>query len=126
MEISIFFAQFFGWYLVIMGIIILLRGRGFLGELFRLIEDKSFLLLAGYLTLFLGLGVVILHNVWVEDWRVIVTILGWLTLVKGVLLIGFPRNYAKLGSIFMKNPSLLRILMVITVLLGAGLIWLSY
>jgi len=32
---------------------------------------------------------VVLHNVWVWDWRVTITILGWLTLIKGILKIGF-------------------------------------
>ncbi len=57
------------------------------------------------LTYFMGFTAVILgsimvnyHNVWVKDWTVLVTILGWLALVKGILLITFPRfvqSYSK-------------------------------
>ena len=96
MDTSIFLAQFFGWYMIIMGVIILVRGEAFLEELLKEIEDKGFLLLGGYLTLFLGLGMVILHNIWTEDWRVIITILGWLTLLKGILLIAFSKEYLNL------------------------------
>jgi len=125
MDTSIFLAQFFGWYMIIMGVIILVRGEAFLEELLKEIEDKGFLLLGGYLTLFLGLGMVILHNIWTEDWRVIITILGWLTLLKGILLIAFSKEYLKFVLPFTKNPRLTRILTLIVIPLGAGLIWLS-
>ena len=125
MDISIFLAQFFGWYMIIIGIIILVRRRAFLEELLKEIEDKGFLLLSGYLTLFLGLGMVILHNIWIGDWRVIITILGWLTLLKGILLIAFSKEYLKFVLPFTKNPGLIRMLTFIIIPLGAGLIWLS-
>ena len=115
--------------MVIMGLIILVRGKVFLEEIFKLVEDKSFLVFGGYLALFLGLGTVVLHNVWVEDWRVIITVFGWLTLIKGVLLLGFSKSYAsyiKFISALKNKPTLILILAVIPVLLGAWLIWLSY
>ena len=129
MEITFFLAQFLGWYLVIMGLIVLVRGRVFLEELLALIEDKGFLLFGGYLALFLGLTTVILHNVWVADWRVTITIFGWLSLVKGVLLIGFPRSYAsyvRFVSVLKNKPMLIRIWAVSIGLLGAWLVWMSY
>jgi len=125
MDISIFFAQFFGWYMVIMGLLILVKGKVFLEELLKMVENKSFLLLSGYLTLFLGLTTVILHNVWVEDWRVIITIFGWLTLIKGVLLIGFSNYYLKIAAYFVNKSMLIRILSITIIPLGALLIWVS-
>lgn len=60
----------------------------------RLIEDfyrnAAVVYLAGFMAVVLGSLVVVHHNLWVTDWRVLITILGWLALIKGVLLIVFP------------------------------------
>ena len=126
MEITFFLAQFLGWYFFIVGLIFLVRGKALTEWLPRLFEDKSFLLIGGLLTLIYGLVTVILHNVWVADSRVIITILGWLSLIGGALLIGFPERYSKFANVFINNPASIRIVMVITMLFGAGLIWMSY
>lgn len=38
-----------------------------------------------------GLLIIVGHNIWVADWRVIVTIVGWLTVFKGVIVLIFPQ-----------------------------------
>lgn len=126
MEISIFLAKFWGWLLVIVSLVFLLRKKMFLEELFRLLEDKGFVLVSSYLALILGLVTVILHNVWVADWRVVITIFGWFSLIKGVVRFGFPEISQKLVPALFKNkPILTQGLLVIAILLGAWLIWMS-
>jgi hypothetical protein len=46
--------------------------------------------LNGTLLLIGGLAVIRNHNLWVVDWRAIVTILGWLALLSGLLRMSFP------------------------------------
>ena len=53
-------------------------------------DDKTITISTGYITFLLGLITVILHNIWAGDLRVAVTILGWVTPIKGVEKIGFP------------------------------------
>lgn len=125
MEISIFLAKFWGWLLVIVCLVFLLRKKVLLEELFRLVEDKGFVLLSGYLALIVGLVTVVLHNVWVADWRVVITIFGWVSLIKGIVRIGFPVALQKWVPIFKNKPALTQILLVIAILLGAWLIWMS-
>ena len=110
---------------MIVCLIFLLRRRVLIEELFRLVEDKSFALISGYLALILGLVTVILHNIWVPDWRVAVTIFGWISLIKGIMRIGFPEIPQKLVPTFKNKPILTQILLVIAVFLGAWLIWAS-
>ena len=53
----------------------------------------------GFTAVILGFLMVNYHNNWAKDWTVLVTILGWLALMKGVLIIAFPRfvrSYSKL------------------------------
>jgi hypothetical protein len=44
----------------------------------------------GMWILILGTIMVLFHNVWIAGWPVIITILGWLTLIKGAMFIIFP------------------------------------
>ncbi|WP_421724363.1 hypothetical protein [Bauldia sp.] len=57
-----------------------------------------------------GLAVVWFHNLWVRDWRVIVTLLGWLSLIAGLFRMAFPDGpqaapgigaYAVIGLLFL-------------------------
>ena len=44
------------------------------------------------LTLVLGLAVVAGHNVWVADWPVVITLFGWILVVKSTLFLLFPQS----------------------------------
>ena len=124
MGVESFLAKFWGWLLVIVCLIFLLRKKS-LDDMFRLVKDKGFTLLSGYLALVLGLVTVILHNVWVADWRVVVTIFGWISLIKGTSRIAFPEAVQKVVPKFQKRPGLTQVLLLVVILLGAWLIWVS-
>jgi hypothetical protein len=40
----------------------------------------------------MGLITVSVHNIWAFDWRVVITCLGWVAILKGVHKIGFPES----------------------------------
>jgi len=121
MEISIFFAKFLGGFYVIFGLLFL--GAKFLGKVIEMTKDKAFVISTGYISLLLGLATVILHNIWVLDWRVVITILGWSTLIKGILKIGFPEFINKQAQRF-KSQQTLEAMMLL--FLGVWLLWLSF
>lgn len=121
MEISIFFARFLGGFYVIFGLMFL--GAKFLGRVIEMTEDKAFVISTGYISLLLGLATVVLHNVWVLDWRIAITILGWSTLIKGILKIGFPEFIHKQAQIFKKQQTFEAIILT---LLGAWLLGVSF
>lgn len=47
--------------------------------------------LSGFFTAALGVILVTYHNRWDGGWPVVITVIGWLSLVKGVLLMAFPK-----------------------------------
>ena len=53
-------------------------------------ENSGLVYLGGFMALVVGALLVHAHNLWVSDWRVLITIIGWLALAKGVILIAFP------------------------------------
>jgi len=98
MEISIYLARFWGSLFIILGLMSI--GAKLLGRIIEYTEEKTITISTGYITFLLGLITVTLHNIWVADWRVAITILGWTTLLKGIEKIAFPGRVNKKGQMF--------------------------
>ncbi|UCC99006.1 MAG: hypothetical protein JSW66_03795 [Phycisphaerales bacterium] len=127
MDSTIFLAQFWGWLSVITAMVYLLRGSPFLDELLTMHEDKGFVFLSGWVLLALGLITIILHHVWVADWRVIITITGWASTFKGVTRMGFPEATQKLTDAILRNRIWrFRIAMAVVGFLGLWLTWMTW
>lgn len=120
MDVSVFFARLWGGFFVIFGLLFLVTR--FLGKVIEMTEDRSFVIATGYNTLLMGLVTVILHNLWVADWRVAITVLGWSTLIKGVMKIGFPEVIHRQAQVFKGSQTLNAIILLA---LGGWLIWMS-
>lgn len=120
MDVSVFFARLWGGFFVIFGLLFLVTR--FLGKVIEMTEDRSFVIATGYNTLLMGLVTVILHNLWVADWRVAITVLGWSTLIKGVMKIGFPEVIHRQAQVFKGGQTLNAIILLA---LGGWLIWMS-
>jgi hypothetical protein len=124
MDTTIFLAQFWGWFMLIIAVIFLIRGEPFFSRLLKLHDDKGFVFLSGCLLLVLGLVTIILHNTWSANWQVIITLCGWASLLKGVSRIGFPEVSTRklIKAFFKKKIFLFRIVMLLVGLLGIRLI----
>lgn len=121
MDISIFFARLWGSYFVIFGSLFIITNQ--LGRTIEMTDDKPFVISTGYITLLMGLVTVILHNLWVADWRIVLTVLGWSTVIKGVMKIGFPEHIHKQAQRFKKKQWLSAAFLII---LGVWLFWVSF
>lgn len=77
-------------------------GVKLLGRIIKYTDDKTITISTGYITFLLGLITVVLHNIWVADLRVAVTILGWMTLLKGIEKIALPGRVNKKAQMFKK------------------------
>tara|TARA_B100000315_G_C14360632_1_gene488296 strand:- start:183 stop:566 length:384 start_codon:yes stop_codon:yes gene_type:complete len=100
MELSFFLAKVMGLYLVLVVLAVAMNRKEYLKMLPRFIKNRSMSMLAGVFTLILGLLVVVSHNIWESDWTVLVTLTGWLTLVKGAMYLFFPDAIMRLGKKF--------------------------
>ncbi|MEH7462260.1 hypothetical protein V7166_09280 [Bacillus thuringiensis] len=95
MEASTFFGLFWGWVIVIVSGILFVR-PSVLRELKKLVVvDRGSGIMYGFLSIFLGLGTIILHNVWALNWQGFITIIAWLSLLKGIYIIAYPEPSKK-------------------------------
>ena len=60
------------------------------------VKNPVLVYLSGFAFLALGVLLVVSHSVWALDWRIVITILGWLVLLKGVGRIFFPGAVGRL------------------------------
>lgn len=105
-ELYIFMARLIALIYVPVGISIL-SGQLDSKEMYKSMQNSTGLTL--FIALFgltFGLFIVHYHNVWVADWPVLVTLLGWVAIVECVLLLAFPKRFLSLGSKVTMNPSL--------------------
>jgi hypothetical protein len=61
-------------------------------------NDPGLIFVSGILLLVAGLAIVRVHNVWSGGWRVVVTVLGWLAVISGILRMFLPFWAASIAS----------------------------
>ncbi len=76
----------------------LTEGEGYSSLLKEFIGSRALIFVTGTLALVAGLAVVNAHNLWVPDWRVIVTVLGWLMILRGIMNLVFPQRCRPLAT----------------------------
>ena len=89
-------------------------------------RDPALILLSGVLSFVAGLAIVRIHNHWAGDWAVLVTILGWLLLVGGLVRILFPIWLAGMAANFGQNTGFIAGEAVVSLVIGAYLSYKAY
>src|SRR5438876_11155488 len=84
-------------------------------------REPALIFLSGILLFVAGLAIVRAHNVWSGGWPVLVTILGWLCLLSGLLRILLPTWLAALASGFAQKTTVVTIMAIVLLVLGGAL-----
>ena len=123
MQRSIFLAKLIGPMFFFIGVSLLLNHEAFRLMADQLLRNFALIYISGVITLVAGLAIVNLHNLWVGDWRVAITIVGWLAVIGGIVRIVVPQHAAAVAAAELTQPGLLVIPGIVAGLFGA---WLSY
>jgi hypothetical protein len=97
-------------------------GRFFSRDYYRRISDDMYkntalTYMMGFMAVIVGFLIIHYHNLWGRDWSVLITILGWLALIKGVLIIVFPKLIQRLSEPFLTVRAQ-KIIPYVTLLIG--------
>ena len=107
--------------LVIVGSSLLLRSRTWITALSGVASHPFTPLASGLYATVMGLVIVLCHNIWVADLRVVVTVIGWLALGSGVLLLMIPEAYSFVLRRVPITPKLVALRGVLRLLLGGAI-----
>jgi len=98
MQTSIFLAKLMGPVFLAMGAGMLLNGAIFHPMAEQYLSSYAFIYISGLLALPLGIAILLAHNVWAPDWRVLITLLGWVMMIGGVFRIVYPQLVQRFGG----------------------------
>lgn len=126
MDNSVLLAKLIGPYIALVGIGLLFNRKAFRMVMEDFPKNSALVFITGLLTFVAGLSILLFHNLWVKDWRVIITVFGWIALIKGVFLIALPGSLVKITNKYLENFKLVLIPWVIMLLVGIFLIVKGY
>ncbi|MBU0646124.1 hypothetical protein KJ611_01440 [Patescibacteria group bacterium] len=113
MEVSLFLGKVIALYFIIMALFLIIKKKSLKSTIENFWKNDGSMMFMSAIVLIMGLMVVVSHKVWTADWRIIVTLVGWLMLLKGVALLFFPDWLKNLSKKMMKD----------SYMLVAGVIW---
>jgi hypothetical protein len=98
MDRSLFLARLLGPTFVAIALGMLINLGMYEGMIAEALHPGILFYLSGLLSLLAGLAIVNLHNTWCADWRVVITVLGWLMTIGGIIRIVVPQVAIAIGS----------------------------
>jgi len=89
------------------------------------VKNDSLMYLGGILAFGVGIAILRVHNVWESEWQVLVTIIGWLALLKGVLMVLFPMQAREQFNKWMAG-NIMQLSVIICLVLGVVFTYFGY
>jgi len=126
MAAAVWIARLVGPVFVAIGLGILLNADFYAGAIVEAVHSPTLVYLSGVASLLAGLAIVNAYGTWSADWRVVVTIVGWLCIVGGIVRIVLPGVVGSLATRLYSGPIELAIIGVIVLIVGAFLSFKSY
>ncbi|TYQ00264.1 hypothetical protein C7447_101874 [Tenacibaculum adriaticum] len=122
-NISIFLAKFWGWYMIIFFLILSLNPTR-IKQIFDDLKDQKFVIISSFIAIIIGLLNILSHNIWADNWTIIVTLLGYASLFIGLSLFVFPVKTIDWMSVI--NVKFIQLLYLLLFLLGVFLLNMAY
>jgi len=126
MQTSIFLAKLIGPVFLAVGIGLLMNAVVYRKLAEEFLGSAALIYLSGLLTMTAGMALILNHNVWAADWRVLITVLGWLAAIGGAARIIAPQGTQKIGRRIVASPAGLTVACVIWLAIGAVLCFFGY
>ncbi len=93
-------------------------------QIFDDLKDQKFVILSSFIAIIVGLLNILFHNIWEPDWRIIITLMGWIALTKGLLLFIIPNKISNWADI--ANIKLVQVIYILVFILGVFLLNIGY
>jgi len=98
MQTSIFLAALIGPVMLVAATGMLLNPASHRAMSLAFLDSPPLIYLSGVLAMIAGLAIVLYHNVWAADWRVIITLFGWAGTIGGAARMLSPGSVKTVGA----------------------------
>ncbi|MFH1847108.1 MAG: hypothetical protein ABH869_06095 [Candidatus Omnitrophota bacterium] len=126
MGTSVFIARIFGLCYLVVGAGLMFNRKAFQRVMDDFCKNAALVFFAGLFALVIGVVIILTHNVWARNWTVIITIIGWLGLIKGIWIIVFPNTVSRFMQAYQKNERLLIVHSIGAFIFGAVLTFFGF
>jgi len=121
MERSVFLARLLGPFFLAASVGMLVNPSVYLGLIGEFLHSAALVYLSGILSLVAGLAIVNVHNSWTGGWPVVVTVIGWLMLIGGVVRLVLPQLAIGMGTAIYGSGTSVIVVAIISLVLGGFL-----
>lgn len=126
MEYSIFLAKIMGPALIAVTLHFLIYFKKYQKLVDDLMKSEALMFIMSGFGLLIGLFLVTTHNVWVNGWQVLITLVGWATLIKTLFFMLWPMAALKLAGYFKDQSAFIAISLVVMLIFGMMLAYMGY
>lgn len=125
MQLSLLLAKVIGLLLISVAAALLVNRKN-IDLLFNLYKQPGNVFITGILETALGIIFVLNHNIWTLDFRGIITVIGWVLLLRGVGRILFPSRIPRMLEKFKKMRSVFAPLLIFIFIIGLYLTYVGF
>jgi uncharacterized protein YjeT (DUF2065 family) len=105
---SVFLARLIGPFALVLGLALLLNAAVMRGIIDQFLASPALIFLSGAITLPAGIAILLVHRRWFPDWRSLITLLGYLTTLAGLIRMLAPQIATRFKRRFAIGPMTLR------------------
>jgi len=119
-------ARLVGPVFAVIGLGVVLNLSFYHGAIIESVHSPTLVYLSGIASLLAGLAILNAYRAWTADWRVIVTVIGWLCIIGGVVRVVIPQIIVSLASTIYSGPTALAIVGAVVLVVGGYLSFEGY
>ena len=115
-----------GPFFIVLGIGVLINHVYYAAAVAEAVHIPTLIYLSGLMSLLAGIVILNAYRAWTADWRVIITILGWLCAIGGFVRIVLPKVTVSLATTIYSGPAALIVVAIVSLILGCYLSFEGY
>jgi len=123
MALTTYLAELLGLYIVLVGVVMVVKPQPIRELMTAIVAQRALLFLVGALRVLLGLAIVLAHNRWSGTLPAVVMLIGWITLVRGIVMWLVPPETERKMVAYVQRSGPYYTTAIIAIVLG---LWLAY
>ena len=123
---AILIARLIGPLFAALGLGMLLNATFYAAAIGEGVHSPVLIAIAGMATLAAGLAILNAHRAWTADWRVLVTVIGWIFIIAGLIRLILPTLAETLAPAVYSGPAALMVAGVVVLIIGGILSFEGY